>query len=77
MNCSVLGDLAQLKVRQRDVRPLHPEDMMHNDILVRLVASQRSAAASGQCVHQHAVCVKMGFILLLFPCLELQQVMVH
>uniref|UniRef100_A0A7N8Y6H4 Integrin, alpha 10 n=1 Tax=Mastacembelus armatus TaxID=205130 RepID=A0A7N8Y6H4_9TELE len=33
VNCSVLSNLAQLKARQRDVRPLHPEDMMHNDIL--------------------------------------------
>lgn len=30
----MLSDLAQLKARQRDVRPLHPEDMMQNDILV-------------------------------------------
>lgn len=34
VNCSVLSDLAQLKSRQRDVRPLHPEDMIQNDILV-------------------------------------------
>ncbi|KAM7383419.1 hypothetical protein PAMP_003075 [Pampus punctatissimus] len=33
VNCSVLSDLAQLKDRQRDVHPLHPEDMMQNDIL--------------------------------------------
>uniref|UniRef100_A0A3Q2Y2G7 Integrin, alpha 10 n=1 Tax=Hippocampus comes TaxID=109280 RepID=A0A3Q2Y2G7_HIPCM len=33
VNCSVLSDLAQLKNRQRDVRPLHPEDMMENDVL--------------------------------------------
>uniref|UniRef100_A0A3Q3IA97 VWFA domain-containing protein n=1 Tax=Monopterus albus TaxID=43700 RepID=A0A3Q3IA97_MONAL len=33
VNCSVLSNLAQLKARQRDVRPLHPDDMMHNDIL--------------------------------------------
>uniref|UniRef100_A0A3P8UPH0 Integrin subunit alpha 10 n=2 Tax=Cynoglossus semilaevis TaxID=244447 RepID=A0A3P8UPH0_CYNSE len=33
VNCSVLSDLAQLKSRQRDVRPLHPEDMIQNDIL--------------------------------------------
>ncbi|GAA6220627.1 integrin alpha-10 [Lates japonicus] len=33
VNCSVLSDLAQLKARQGDVRPLHPEDMMQNDIL--------------------------------------------
>lgn len=35
VNCSVLSDLAQLKARQRDVRSLHPEDMMQNDVLVR------------------------------------------
>lgn len=35
VNCSVLNDLAQLKGRQRDVRPLHPEDMLQNDFLVR------------------------------------------
>lgn len=33
VNCSVLNDLAQLKSRQSDVRPLHPEDMIQNDIL--------------------------------------------
>ncbi|CAL8290585.1 unnamed protein product [Merluccius merluccius] len=33
VNCSVLSDLSQLKGRQRDVRPLHPEDMLQNDIL--------------------------------------------
>ncbi|KAK1895549.1 Integrin alpha-10 [Dissostichus eleginoides] len=33
VNCSVLSDLPQLKARQRDVRSLHPEDMMPNDIL--------------------------------------------
>ncbi|XP_035990284.1 integrin alpha-10 [Fundulus heteroclitus] len=33
IKCSVLSDPAQLKSRQRDVRPLHPEDMMHNEIL--------------------------------------------
>ncbi|KAM4600889.1 integrin alpha-10 isoform 2-T2 [Polymixia lowei] len=33
VNCSVLSDLAQLKGRQRDVRPLHPEDMLQNDVL--------------------------------------------
>lgn len=36
VNCSVLSDLAQLKARQRDVRLLHPEDMMQNDVLVSL-----------------------------------------
>ncbi|XP_068998811.1 integrin alpha-10 [Embiotoca jacksoni] len=33
VSCSVLSDVAQMKARQRDVRPLHPEDMMQNDIL--------------------------------------------
>ncbi|KAJ3597911.1 hypothetical protein NHX12_001427 [Muraenolepis orangiensis] len=33
VNCSVLSDVAQLKAKQRDVRPLHPEDMLQNDIL--------------------------------------------
>ncbi|XP_061885642.1 integrin alpha-10 isoform X1 [Entelurus aequoreus] len=33
VNCSVTSDLARLKGHQRDVRPLHPEDMMQNDIL--------------------------------------------
>ncbi|XP_072316892.1 integrin alpha-10 [Eucyclogobius newberryi] len=33
VNCSVVSNLAQLKARQRDVRPLHPEDMVQNDIL--------------------------------------------
>ncbi|XP_037532559.1 integrin alpha-10 [Nematolebias whitei] len=33
VNCSVTSDVAQLKARQRDVRPLHPEDMLHNEIL--------------------------------------------
>nr|XP_015805881.2 integrin alpha-10 [Nothobranchius furzeri] len=33
VNCRVLSAVAQLKARQRDVRPLHPEDMMHNEIL--------------------------------------------
>ncbi|XP_059909662.1 integrin alpha-10 isoform X1 [Gadus macrocephalus] len=33
VNCSVVSDLARLKGRQRDVRPLHPEDMLQNDIL--------------------------------------------
>eukprot|EP00064_Thunnus_orientalis_P005509 superscaffoldBa00000541_g5523 len=35
VNCSVLSDLAQLKARQRDVRPIHPEDMMPNDVLAK------------------------------------------
>lgn len=35
----MLSDLAQLKARQGDVRPLHPEDMMQNDILVRPLAA--------------------------------------
>ncbi|XP_034030611.1 integrin alpha-10 [Thalassophryne amazonica] len=33
VNCSVLSDVPHLKGRQRDVRPLHPEDMIQNDIL--------------------------------------------
>uniref|UniRef100_A0A3B4F5D6 Integrin subunit alpha 10 n=1 Tax=Pundamilia nyererei TaxID=303518 RepID=A0A3B4F5D6_9CICH len=33
VNCSVLSDAAQLKARQGDVRPLHPEDMMQDDML--------------------------------------------
>ncbi|XP_030605712.1 integrin alpha-10 isoform X2 [Archocentrus centrarchus] len=33
VNCSVLSDVVQLKARQGDVRPLHPEDMMQDDIL--------------------------------------------
>ncbi|XP_017280611.1 integrin alpha-10 [Kryptolebias marmoratus] len=33
VNCSVLSDVARLKARQRDVRPLHPEDMLHNEVL--------------------------------------------
>uniref|UniRef100_H3DQC1 Integrin subunit alpha 10 n=1 Tax=Tetraodon nigroviridis TaxID=99883 RepID=H3DQC1_TETNG len=33
VNCSVQSDLAQLKARQGDVRTLHPEDMMQNDVL--------------------------------------------
>lgn len=41
MNCSVLSDPVLLEARQTDVRSLHPEDMMQNDILVRpLVAEQ-------------------------------------
>ncbi|XP_028280331.1 integrin alpha-10 [Parambassis ranga] len=33
VNCSVVSDLSQLKDKQRDVRPLHPEDMIQNDVL--------------------------------------------
>uniref|UniRef100_A0A3Q4GDK0 Integrin, alpha 10 n=1 Tax=Neolamprologus brichardi TaxID=32507 RepID=A0A3Q4GDK0_NEOBR len=33
VNCSVLSDAAQLKARQGDVRPLHPEDMIQDDML--------------------------------------------
>ncbi|XP_076826949.1 integrin alpha-10 [Brachyhypopomus gauderio] len=33
VNCSVKGDLAELKEAQRDVRPMHPEDMKKNEIL--------------------------------------------
>lgn len=35
MNCSIRSELAQLKATQRDVRPLHPEDMKKNEFLVR------------------------------------------
>ena len=35
MNCSVDSDVSQQKDRQRDVRPLHPEDMQQTDLLVR------------------------------------------
>lgn len=35
VNCTVMSDVAQLKSRQREVRPLHPEDMMQDEILVR------------------------------------------
>ncbi|KAM4736482.1 integrin alpha-10 [Anableps anableps] len=33
IKCGVLSDVTQLKSRQKDVRPLHPEDMMHDEIL--------------------------------------------
>nr|XP_040020706.1 integrin alpha-10 [Gasterosteus aculeatus aculeatus] len=33
VNCSVLSDPVLLEARQTDVRSLHPEDMMQNDIL--------------------------------------------
>ncbi|XP_055766836.1 integrin alpha-10-like [Salvelinus fontinalis] len=33
VNCSVDSDVSQLKDRQRDVRPLHPEDMQQTDLL--------------------------------------------
>ncbi|KAM6968178.1 integrin alpha-10 [Aplochiton taeniatus] len=33
VNCSVLSEVAKLKARQRDVWPLHPEDMQPNDVL--------------------------------------------
>lgn len=33
VNCSVLSEAAQVKARQRDVWPLHPDDMQPNDIL--------------------------------------------
>lgn len=35
------SNLPQLKARQRDVRALHPEDMMQNDILVRPLVPQQ------------------------------------
>ncbi|XP_042163743.1 integrin alpha-10-like [Oncorhynchus tshawytscha] len=33
VNCSVDSDVSQQKDRQRDVRPLHPEDMQQTDLL--------------------------------------------
>ncbi|XP_063055310.1 integrin alpha-10 [Engraulis encrasicolus] len=33
VNCSIRSDLSQLKERQRDVWPLHPEDMLKADVL--------------------------------------------
>uniref|UniRef100_W5KLR2 Integrin subunit alpha 10 n=1 Tax=Astyanax mexicanus TaxID=7994 RepID=W5KLR2_ASTMX len=33
VSCSIRNDLAELKAAQRDVRPLHPEDMKKNEIL--------------------------------------------
>ncbi|XP_030640561.1 integrin alpha-10 [Chanos chanos] len=33
VNCSIKSDLSQMKAIQRDVRPLHPEDMQKTDIL--------------------------------------------
>ncbi|XP_058270253.1 integrin alpha-10 isoform X1 [Hemibagrus wyckioides] len=33
VNCSIKSDLAQLKAAQRDVRPLHPDDMKKNEFL--------------------------------------------
>lgn len=33
VNCSVLSDAVQLNARKRYVRPIHPEDMMHDEIL--------------------------------------------
>ncbi|KAM9782665.1 integrin alpha-10 [Neosynchiropus ocellatus] len=33
VNCSVTSELAQLKDRQRDVWPIHPDDMMQHDTL--------------------------------------------
>lgn len=41
VNCSVLSDLAPLKASQTDVRPLHPEDMMQNDMLVSTLLAQQ------------------------------------
>lgn len=53
----MVSDLAQLKARQRDVRSLHPEDMMQNDILVRPLAAQQQRqlnTVQHQCIFQHA-----------------------
>ncbi len=36
MNCSIVSDLSKLKSSQRDVRPLHPEDMKKSELLVRI-----------------------------------------
>ncbi|XP_052435407.1 integrin alpha-10 [Carassius gibelio] len=33
VNCTILGDLSKLKSSQRDVRPLHPEDMKKAELL--------------------------------------------
>ncbi|XP_057195966.1 integrin alpha-10 isoform X3 [Triplophysa rosa] len=33
VNCRIVSDVAQLKSRQRDVRPLHPEDMKKTELL--------------------------------------------
>ncbi|KAK1795305.1 hypothetical protein P4O66_010478, partial [Electrophorus voltai] len=33
INCSIKNDLAEMKAAQRDVRPLHPEDMKKNEVL--------------------------------------------
>ncbi|KAB5586999.1 hypothetical protein PHYPO_G00007920 [Pangasianodon hypophthalmus] len=33
VNCSIKSELAQLKAAQRDVRPLHPDDMKKNEFL--------------------------------------------
>lgn len=41
VNCSAQSDLAQLKARQSDVRTLHPEDMMQDDVLVSTLLAQR------------------------------------
>lgn len=41
VNCSVQSDLAQLKARQSDVRTLHPEDMMQDDVLVSTLLAQQ------------------------------------
>lgn len=57
MNCSVLSDVAQLKARQRDVRPFHPEDMMQDEILVRpLAAVTENSEAFAQMLRQR-VCM--------------------
>ncbi|XP_051575990.1 integrin alpha-10-like isoform X3 [Myxocyprinus asiaticus] len=33
VNCSIVSDLSKLKASQRDVRPLHPEDMKKTELL--------------------------------------------
>lgn len=56
MNCSVQSDLAQLKARQSDVRTLHPEDMMQDDVLVStLLAQQPPPLTAGASAHSKNV----------------------
>lgn len=83
VNCTILSDLVQLKARQRDVRLLHPEDMMQNDVLVRpplrakkplffkLSDGSLRARLSSRVDHNNKFCI------LLSICSELQQDMVY
>lgn len=50
VNCSVDSDLAQLKARQRDVRPLHPEDMQQREDMLNC---SRSWCIEVVCQVQH------------------------